>query len=47
MPVTITAKDHRSPYGSSGDYFTKPNAEDVIDEVLKMMQEYNPSKYRI
>ncbi len=44
-PLTITAKDHRSPYGSTGDYFTKPNAEDIIELALNMMHEYNPSQY--
>ncbi len=44
-PVTITAKDHRSPYGSSGDYFTKPSVEDVMEAVIKMMHEYNPQNY--
>lgn len=41
-PVSITAKDHRSPYGSTGDYFTKPNAEDIMEAAIKMMHEYNP-----
>jgi pyruvate/2-oxoglutarate/acetoin dehydrogenase E1 component/TPP-dependent pyruvate/acetoin dehydrogenase alpha subunit len=36
-PRTLTAKEHRPPYGSDGDYFGKPNAEDVIDIVLEMM----------
>ncbi len=44
-PVTITARDHRSPYGSSGDYFTKPNAEDIIETAIQMMHEYNPKQY--
>lgn len=29
-PRTLTAKDHRPAYGSDGDYFSKPNVEDVI-----------------
>jgi pyruvate/2-oxoglutarate/acetoin dehydrogenase E1 component/TPP-dependent pyruvate/acetoin dehydrogenase alpha subunit len=36
---TLTAKAHRPPYGSDGDYFTKPNAEDVVEIVLDMMAE--------
>ena len=36
---TLTAKAHRTPYGSDGDYFTKPNAEDVVETVLAMMAE--------
>jgi pyruvate/2-oxoglutarate/acetoin dehydrogenase E1 component/TPP-dependent pyruvate/acetoin dehydrogenase alpha subunit len=33
-PCTLTAKEHRPPYGSDGDYFSKPNMEDVIEVVL-------------
>jgi pyruvate/2-oxoglutarate/acetoin dehydrogenase E1 component/TPP-dependent pyruvate/acetoin dehydrogenase alpha subunit len=36
---TLTAKAHRPPYGSDGDYFSKPSAEDVIEVVLEMMAE--------
>ncbi|TDH27893.1 transketolase [Segetibacter sp. 3557_3] len=36
---TITAKAHRTSYGSDGDYFGKPNAEDIIEIVLEMMRE--------
>lgn len=28
-PRTITAKAHRASYGSDGDYFSKPNVEDI------------------
>lgn len=38
-PRTITAKDHRPSYGSDGDYFSKPNAEDVIKVAKEMMAE--------
>ncbi len=38
-PITITAKAHRCPYGSDGDYFTKPNAEDVFEAVYKLVME--------
>ncbi|RZK11530.1 MAG: transketolase, partial [Flavobacterium sp.] len=37
-PRTITAKAHRPAYGSDGDYFSKPNAEEIQDNVLEMMQ---------
>ncbi len=36
-PRTISAKEHRPPYGSDGDYFSKPSAEDVIDAVLELL----------
>lgn len=38
-PVTIHAKPHRPAYGQDGDYHSKPQAEDVVEEVLKMMRE--------
>ncbi|MCS7018332.1 MAG: thiamine pyrophosphate-dependent enzyme [Cytophagales bacterium] len=44
-PVCISAKAHRPPYGSDGDYFTKPNPEDIFDAVYAMMHEVDPRKY--
>jgi pyruvate/2-oxoglutarate/acetoin dehydrogenase E1 component/TPP-dependent pyruvate/acetoin dehydrogenase alpha subunit len=38
-PRTITAKAHRPGYGSDGDYFSKPNAEDVVAVVKDVMAE--------
>jgi pyruvate/2-oxoglutarate/acetoin dehydrogenase E1 component len=38
-PKTITAKAHRTPYGSDGDYFSKPNAEEIEQVIRLMMQE--------
>jgi pyruvate/2-oxoglutarate/acetoin dehydrogenase E1 component/TPP-dependent pyruvate/acetoin dehydrogenase alpha subunit len=38
-PKTLTAKAHRPGYGSDGDYFSKPNAEDVIEAVRSIMAE--------
>ena len=38
-PRTITAKAHRPPYGSDGDYFSKPNAEEIKEVITQMMQE--------
>lgn len=44
-PVTITAKDHRPAYGTDGDYFSNPNAEDVYDAVYGIMGEAYPDKF--
>lgn len=44
-PKTLSAAPHRSPFGTDGDYFSKPNSEDVFDAILSVMQEVNPSKY--
>lgn len=38
-PRTITGKAHRPSYGSDGDYFSKPNTEEIIDVVTGMMNE--------
>ena len=38
-PRTITAQAHRPGYGSDGDYFSKPNAEQVIAVIREMMSE--------
>ena len=38
-PRTLTAQAHRPAYGSDGDYFSKPNVEDVIRVVNEMMAE--------
>lgn len=38
-PRTLTAKDHRPGYGSDGDYFGKPNVEDIVETVVGMMAE--------
>ncbi len=38
-PRTITAQAHRPGYGSDGDYFSKPNAEQIISVIRDMMSE--------
>ncbi|ULQ53070.1 alpha-ketoacid dehydrogenase subunit alpha/beta [Flavihumibacter fluvii] len=38
-PRTLTAKPHRAAYASDGDYFSKPNLEDIIDIIQQMMAE--------
>ncbi|MEO8720127.1 MAG: transketolase C-terminal domain-containing protein [Ginsengibacter sp.] len=38
-PRTLTAKNHRPSYGTDGDYFSKPNVEDVIRIAKEMMAE--------
>ncbi len=44
-PVTITAKEHRPAYGSDGDYFSKPNAEDIFDGVYNLMHSVSPQMF--
>ncbi len=38
-PRTLTGQEHRPAYGSDGDYFSKPNLEDIITVVREMMAE--------
>ena len=44
-PRTLTGKEHRPAYTTDGDYFSKPNAEDIFDAVYKTMKESRPAKY--
>jgi 2-oxoisovalerate dehydrogenase E1 component len=44
-PITIAAKEHRPAYGSDGDYFSKPSADDVFDLVYNLISETQPTKY--
>jgi len=41
-PICLAAVPHRPAYSSDGDYFSKPNAENVFDTVYAMMGEFNP-----
>ncbi|SDF97153.1 Pyruvate/2-oxoglutarate/acetoin dehydrogenase complex, dehydrogenase (E1) component [Pedobacter terrae] len=45
QPQTLTAKAHRPPFGSDGDYFSKPSVDDVIETIYQMMHDANPMKY--
>lgn len=45
-PITLTAKEHRAAYGTDGDYFSKPNAEDIFETIYAIMHEVNPTKYK-
>ncbi len=45
-PATLTAKAHRPAYGSDGDYFSKPSAEDIFEKVYEMMHEAYPTKFK-
>ena len=44
-PVTLTAKEHRPPYGTDGDYFSKPSIDDIVDKAYEIMHEYDPTNY--
>jgi pyruvate/2-oxoglutarate/acetoin dehydrogenase E1 component/TPP-dependent pyruvate/acetoin dehydrogenase alpha subunit len=38
-PRTVTGKEHRPAYGSDGDYFSKPNAEEIFEVIMELMKE--------
>jgi len=44
-PVCLAAVPHRPAYSSDGDYFSKPNAENIFDTVYAMMGEFNPKVF--
>ncbi len=44
-PRTVTAKDHRPAFGTDGDYFSNPSAEDVYEAIYDMMSEFDPQRF--
>jgi pyruvate/2-oxoglutarate/acetoin dehydrogenase E1 component/TPP-dependent pyruvate/acetoin dehydrogenase alpha subunit len=44
-PEALTAKAHRPAYGTDGDYFSKPSAEDIFEKVYAIMHEVKPTEY--
>jgi 2-oxoisovalerate dehydrogenase E1 component len=44
-PITITAKAHRPAYGTDGDYFSKPSAEEVFEKIYALMHEVDPNRF--
>ena len=45
-PICISSHEHRPPYGSDGDYFSKPSCEDIVEAIHKMMSEYHPAQHK-
>jgi len=45
QPKTITSRAHRPAYSTDGDYFSKPNAEDVFTVVYGLMSDSDPETY--
>jgi len=44
-PVCLSAQPHRPAYGSDGDYWSKPNVEDIFKAVYGLMNEADPATY--
>ncbi|MBX3003097.1 MAG: hypothetical protein KF828_04005 [Anaerolineales bacterium] len=46
-PRTLSAAAHRPAYGSDGNYWSKPNVEDIFYTVYRMLHEAQPQRYPI
>jgi pyruvate/2-oxoglutarate/acetoin dehydrogenase E1 component len=44
-PQTLTSRAHRPAYGTDGDYFSKPNTEDIFDAVYSIMNEVDEEQF--
>ncbi len=44
-PRTLAAKEHRPAYGSDGDYFSKPNREQIFEAVYEIMHEVKSNPF--
>ena len=44
-PRTLSARAHRPAYGSDGDYFSKPNREEIVDVVYRLMHAARPDQF--
>lgn len=44
-PRTLSAQPHRPAYGSDGDYWSKPNVEQIVETVYDLMHESDPAQY--
>ncbi|MDH5506709.1 MAG: hypothetical protein OEZ02_05775, partial [Anaerolineae bacterium] len=44
-PLTLSAKAHRPAYGSDGNYWSKPNIEQIFETVYEVMHEVDPAAY--
>ncbi|MEK6619893.1 MAG: thiamine pyrophosphate-dependent enzyme [Chloroflexota bacterium] len=42
---TLAATPNRSPVGQDGDYYTKPNREDIVEAVYAIMRERRPDEF--
>jgi len=44
-PKTIAAQEHRTAYGSDGDYFSKSSIEDMVEGAYELMHDNDPDNY--
>ncbi|MFH2142829.1 MAG: thiamine pyrophosphate-dependent enzyme [Bacteroidota bacterium] len=45
QPKTLAAAEHRPAYGTDGDYFSNPNAENVFESIYDIMHESDPERF--
>jgi 2-oxoisovalerate dehydrogenase E1 component len=45
MPRTLSSREHRPAYGSDGDYFSKPNREEIFEAAYEIMHESAPRRF--
>ncbi len=44
-PICLTAREHRTPYGTDGDYFCKPNPEILFYTIMEILEESDPLRF--
>ncbi len=44
-PTVLSAQPHLPPYGSDGDYFSKPSVEDIYETAWRMLHEAEPQRF--
>ena len=44
-PICLTAVANRAAYANDGNYFCKPQPEDLVESVYKMMSEFDPGSF--
>ena len=44
-PRTLAAAEHRAPVGVDGDYFAKPNREQIVESAYALMRERRPRDF--
>lgn len=45
QPETLTSKSHRTPYGSDGDYFSKPSTDDIVEKIYEIIKNAKPKYF--
>ncbi len=46
-PRTLCAAENRGPYGRDGDFYCKPQMENIMEVCFEMMRERNPKDYPV